>query len=249
MKCIRNASNTCGAILFVHGILGAPEFFSFLIPDIPQDWALYTITLEGHCSTPRAFGSASMKRWKKQVADAARELKANFGKLVIVAHSMGTLFAIRQAASGNADSLFLLNPPLALRPSRRLFTTPLKIYAGRISSNDIWTNAAVAAYSISQDSNLLHYLGWPMRYMELFAEILKTRPLVSRLSIPVTAIYSSHDEMVSARSSKMFATLSSANIFTLPDSGHYYYAPGDKEKIVQALGYSLRSSCLPSGVR
>lgn len=249
MECIRSAAGPHGAILFVHGILGAPDFFSFLIPDIPRDWALFTITLDGHCATPRDFGAASMKRWKAQVSEAASDLKSRFVRLVIVAHSMGTLFAIEQGVCGNADALFLLNPPLALRPSKRLFLTPIKVYTGRIRPDDVWTNAAVEAYSISDDANPLHYLCWPKRYLELFNEIRKTRPLVCRLTIPVTAIYSVLDEMVSPRSAKLFESLSSATLLLLEESGHYYYTPSDKETIKTALDYSLRSNFLPRGVR
>lgn len=217
------------AILFVHGILGSPGFFDFLLPDVPQGVAVYSVTLAGHCATARDFGRASMKQWKRQVADAVRRLRSEFSRVIIVAHSMGTLFAIRQAAEGQADALLLLNPPLGLHLSVRLITNPVKVFLGRISPDDKWALAARRAYSIAPDANLLHYIAWPARYLELFAEIRRTRPLVKQISVPTAVFYSAHDEMVSARTARMFPP--GAAIDFLPESGHYYYSPADEAKI------------------
>ena len=51
---------------------------------------------------------------------------------------------------------------------RRLFTTPAKIMLGRV--DDPVTEAAKAAYGIAIDRNLLHYYGWPARYIDLSGE-------------------------------------------------------------------------------
>lgn len=74
-----------GAVLFVHGILGKPEFFGFLYPAVPEGFAVRSLLLKGHGGTARDFGRASMPEWKSQVHDAVVELKKEFGRLVIVA--------------------------------------------------------------------------------------------------------------------------------------------------------------------
>lgn len=105
---INNRENGSTAILFVHGILGNREFFNFLMPFVPADWTVENLLLEGHGGTPRDFAKTTMSRWKSQVHRTVLELRRHHQKILIAAHSMGTLFAIREAVEGNADSVFLL---------------------------------------------------------------------------------------------------------------------------------------------
>ena len=163
-------------LLFIHGILGKPDYFGFLHKYVPESYRITVILLEEHGGSQKDFARASMSKWRKQVTDTVQNLRKDGDRLVIVAHSMGTLFAIDSAVRGEADALFLLNPPLSLRITRRLLTTPLKIMRGKI--DDRWTLAAKEAYSISDDPNLLHYIAWIPRYLELFREISRTRKIV-----------------------------------------------------------------------
>lgn len=220
-------------ILFVHGILGKPDYFDFLLPHIPGGYRSSAILLEGHGADPQAFGRASMTRWRRQVAEAADELRKGGERLVIAAHSMGTLFAIDNAVRGKADGLFLLNPPLTLRVTRRLFTTPFKVMTGNIG--DSRTHAAQAAYSISEDPNLLHYVRWIPRYLELFGEIRRTRAIVKNLAVPTRVFLSAHDEMVSPRGASLFPRNPGIITTLLPDSGHYYYPESDAATITRAF--------------
>lgn len=218
-------------VLFIHGILGKPDYFDFLRPHIPAEgFHTEDILLEGHCDTPKAFGRASMARWRSQAAEAADRLHTPGSKLAIVAHSMGTLFAIDNAVRGKADALFLLNPPLSIRLTRRTPATSLKVMIGKID-NPV-TAAVKEAYSISDDSNPLHYLGWIPRYIELFAEIRRTRSLAQQLTVPTRVYLSSLDELVSPKSARWFPSRANISINTLSKSGHYYYQESDCNRIV-----------------
>ncbi len=229
---IQNKENDSTAILFVHGILGNREFFNFLLPYVPARWTIVNLLLEGHGGSPADFAGASMEAWKKQVHDAVSELRATHRKVMIAAHSMGTLFAIREALEKNADSLFLLNIPMRIRPTWRLFITPLKIISGKISSDDVWTRAAIDACGIEVDSNLFHYIGWIPRYCELFAEIRSVRAICRHLEVTACVFFSSHDEMVSPRSADIFKDNPFVFINMLHSSGHYYYTPEDRSIII-----------------
>lgn len=221
-------------ILFIHGILGKPDYFDFLREYVPADgFHCEDIMLEGHCDTPQAFGHASMSRWRSQVSETVDRLRARGARVVIVAHSMGTLFAIENAIRGKVDALFLLNPPLSIRPTWRMSVTSLKVLRGKI--NDPRTAAAKAAYSISDDYNLLHYIGWVPRYLELFAEIRRTRAIVHRLSVPTRVFLSGDDELVSPLSARCFPSRECISITILPESGHYYYLESDRMKIINAF--------------
>ena len=224
------------ALLMIHGILGAPSYFDFLRPYVPDGYDVYAPMLEGHGGSARQFGRASMRRWKAMIHNITSDLIDRYGSVTIVAHSMGTLFAIAEAVRRpeGVRGLLLLNPPLHLRLSRRLFATPMKIMTGRVREDDSWTMAAVRACSIEVDANPLHYLRWPARYIELFAEIRATRSIVPRLAVPTHAFYSSHDEMVSPGSQRLFPA-AITDITLLPASGHYYYTPADTSAILAAF--------------
>lgn len=217
-------------LLFIHGILGKPEYFNFLQSYVPEGFHTTAILLDGHGKGPREFAGSSMEQWRRQVAETIENLLSNGNKVIIVAHSMGCLFAIDAAMRGKADALFLLNPPLSLRISRKLFSTPLKVKMGKI--NDNWVQAAKDAYSISDDGNLVNYLCWIPRYFELFREIYRIRTIVSGPAVPTRVYLSTHDEMVSPRSHRKFPLRPEINVTMLSSSGHYYYADNDCSIIV-----------------
>ncbi len=221
------------AILFVHGILGGPDFFDFLREAVPDDRHIYSVTLEGHGGSPRDFSKARMARWKAQITAKMEELTQRYDDVAIAAHSMGTLFAIREAVEKRASRLFLLNPPLKLHLSRRLFTTPAKVLLGKI--DDPVTAAAKAAYSISDSNNPLDYAGWLPRYIELFAEIRRTRPIVEAIPVATQVFLSGRDEMVSPSAAKYFGHCQTAVTTLMPASGHYYYTSSDKALLCQSL--------------
>lgn len=234
MNSIGEKAPQCGgtAILFVHGILGNREFFDFLQPCVPPEWTRRSLLLEGHGGSVRDFARASMARWKAQVHEAVAELRQSHGRVVVAAHSMGTLFAIGEAVRGGADAVFLLAPPLSLRLSARLFATPLKVATGRIRPDDVWAQAALRAYGITGGGNPLHYLGWAPRYAELFAEIRRVRRLCPQFRAPAELIFSACDEMVSPRGRRYLEGNLQAAFTLLPASGHYYYSDADRALII-----------------
>lgn len=218
------------AVLFVHGIVGNSRFFDFLQPSLPQGVVSECITLTGHGGDALDFSKASMGQWRRQVTEIAARLRADYDRVVIVAHSMGTLFAINEAVEGRADALFLLNTPLRIRLTRRLFTNPVRVMLG-LTGNPL-AAAARDAYGVAIDYNPLHYYGWPARYIELFAEIRRVRKIVHRLACPTRVFLSGKDEMVSPSSASFFESPDCCELTVLPKSGHYYYTPGDRRYIV-----------------
>lgn len=226
------------AILFIHGILGGPDFFDFLRESVPADRKIYTVTLKGHGATPRDFSNASMVAWKRQISELMTELNERYDDIVIAAHSMGTLFAIREAVADKASGLFLLNPPLKIRLTRKFFSTPAKVLLRK--TDDPITAAAKAAYSISDSKNPLDYVGWIPRYAELFAEIRRTRPLVKNIQVNTQVFLSGRDEMVSPAAGKFFELSPNAAVIYMPNSGHYFYTGSDRSMLRSQLNQMLQ---------
>jgi len=221
------------AILFVHGILGTPRHFAPFLPYVPANWSVCNLLLEGHGGSVRDFSHAAMAQWKQQVHAALDALLTEHDRVLITAHSMGTLFAIQEALQRPVTELFLLNPPLNVRVTARLFKTVWTVFRGKAAPQDAWMLAAQNAYSIEKDRHVLRYIGWIPRYLELFAEIRKTRRVVRNLTVPSHIYLSLHDELVSPRSRSFFDGSSLAKVTMLNTSGHFYTSPEDQALLIE----------------
>ncbi len=224
----RIISNADKAVLFIHGIAGTPNHFRVFMPLLPKTVSVYNLLLDGHGKGVQDFSHTSMKKWKQQVQSAIDELSSTHKTIYVVAHSMGTLLAIRQAVqTRKIAAMFLLAVPIKLFIKPAMFANSLKIYFNLINPKDKIAVAAKNAYGIAQDKNPLHYIGWIPRYCELFAEIRKTRKILPNLVTPCTAYQSSKDEIVSKRSVKYLKEQSNISVVPLPNSRHYYYETED----------------------
>ena len=228
---IRRVKNADTAILFIHGILERPEHFEPFIPLVPPDWTIFNILLKGHGGTVKDFSAASMAEWEKQVHRTLQELLASHGRVVICAHSMGTLFALQEALKYPIAEMFLLNVPLKLRIKPSLLKTLARVFFGNVKPDDKWSTAAQKAYGVERDLHILRYIGWIPRYLELFSEIGKTRKLTDRLSVPCRVYLSRKDEMVSLESANWFRDNPAVTVKRLDQSGHFYYSPMDLKRL------------------
>ena len=215
------------AVLFVHGIAGSPAHFRDLIPVVPAEYSVYNILLDGHGGTVREFSRSSMDKWKEQVHATLQKLFATHERVVIVAHSMGTLFAIQAAIQypGRIPALFLLSIPT--RPWVRFSTlvTAVKVAFGRIDSPKTTAMRGETAMQITP--KLWEYIGWIPRMMGLLAECRQTRKALPQLNVPTQVFQSKVDELVSFRSCKDWQNHPHIQTIVLSHSGHFVYGAED----------------------
>ena len=223
---LRNTDNCEIAVLMIHGIAGSPAHFRKIIDVIPQNLTLYNILLDGHGKGVSDFGKSSMKKWKTQVNDTANELLESHDRLFIIAHSMGTLFAIRKAIEtpDKIAGLFLLSVPT--RPWVRFSTvkTCIRVLLGK-KGDDVTriTNDT----SINLDKNPFKYLSWAPRFAELLIEVRRVRKLLPILCVNSLTFQSHIDELVSARSVKDLEEHPFIKNTVLYESGHFDYGERD----------------------
>lgn len=230
---VKNADT---AILFIHGIAGTPRHFAPFLPLVPENVSVCALLLEGHGRGVRDFSRASMAGWEAQVRNAVDTLASSHQQIFLVAHSMGTLFAIEQALrEPKITKLFLLAVPLRIFLRPRLFLTSAKVFFDRIGPGDEVAAAARDCYGIAPDRNPLHYLGWIPRYLELFRKIRQIRGLLPALKTCGSVFQSSGDEMVSLRALGDLRGCSSLQAHVLPKSGHYYYQEQDKAFLLETF--------------
>ena len=240
---VRDVPGSRGAVLFVHGILGTPRFFDFLLEDIPPDWTVHNVLLSGHGGGVRNFSHASMAAWRAQVAAELSALSAGHERVILCGHSMGALLAIDAAHAhpGQAQGLLLLAVPVRLSLNARSCLRSTALALGLRSAGREEAQALVRAYGVSADRRVWRYAGWIPRYLELFREIAAVRRMLPDLQTPGVALQSARDEMVSRRALGCLARCPALETGLLEASGHYAYAPEDEARIHQALAALVRA--------
>ena len=234
---IRDIPGSSVAVLMIHGIAGTPAHFRDLIPALPENWTVHNILLDGHGKSVRDFSLSSMEKWRSQAFRELEQLLETHEKVILVAHSMGTLFAI-QAAVAHPDRipfLLLLNVPT--RPRVRLSSVPvyLRVNRGNLRLDDIPAWDLYNSTSIYLEKQIWKYLSWTPRGAELLLEIRKTRQLLPQLQVPAQAFHSQKDELVSNRSKKDLMGHPYIQLHSLSQSGHFRYTPEDTETILSTL--------------
>jgi len=234
---IRLVKGSRFAILLVHGFAGTPAHFRDLLPVIPATWSVCNILLDGHGGNVRAFGKSSMKRWKAQFCGMLDMLLAQHEKVLIVAHSMGTLFAIRAAVDmpERIAGLFLLAVPLRPRVKLSTVFTALRVMRGNIASNDKCALAMRQDTAIQIEGQLWNYVGWIPRLAELLAEIVRVQRILPQLAVPCQCFQSQEDELVSVRSAATLQNYTCIQNTMLYESGHFAYGPLDMKLLQTRL--------------
>ncbi len=231
------------AVLMVHGILGSPDHFRDLVGLVPKDWSVHVVLLDGHGGDGDAFAAASMNRWRSQIAARVEELLASHEQLVIVAHSMGTLFAIQEAIRrpDRIPALFLLGSPM------RVFVQPwsawnsVKLAFGVLDQNDRSAVDMAREVSVALTPWLPKYLFWIPRFLELFGEIARVRQLLPQLTVPTQVFQSKHDELVSPHSCADFQGFPAIQCTLLENSGHFGYGEEDLKLLQTRFTQLLRA--------
>ncbi len=244
---IRIVSGASNAVLFIHGIAGTPEHFRNLIPLeslVPEEWSVYNLLLDGHGRKVSDFARSSMKKWLEQVGRIFDMLCHDHERVIVVGHSMGTLFAIDLAAAhpDRVESLFLLAVPM--RPGLRLsgILNMLRLVFGKIREDRPVEAALKTACGVEPTKKVWKYLGWIPRFLELFVQIIKTERRLADLKVPCIAFQSGKDELVMNLSSRILKGCKAMNVRDLPESGHFYYAPEDRKNIIEEFRKIIKNT-------
>ena len=222
------------AILFLHGIVGSPGHFEKFYPFIPDNVSYHAILLEGHGGSVKDFGKAKMKNWKQQVSEALDALRAEHDRIVIVGHSMGTLFALQEVAksSEKITDLLLLDSPLKAYLHPVMIKYSLQFALKLPVKNNPRSIAAIDAVAVKSDIRLWRYLAWIPRFLELFSEIRRTRPLLEAIDTNTVFYQSYRDELVPRSAVKYIKERENIKLNILENSTHFYYDSSDMELMI-----------------
>lgn len=237
---IRETSGNKTVIVFIHGILGTPNHFDDMILKVPSNCSIFNVLLDGHGGSVDDFAKATMSDWKKQVKLILSKLCDKYDNVIITAHSMGALFAIRAAVNNpKVKALFLLAVPLKLLVKPIAIMTSLKVLFDKTDDNNPQVIAARKAYGIIPDKRLWKYVRWIPNYFSLFIEIRAIRKITMQIAVPCSIFQSRKDELVSGASIKYFDNIRQIECTVLNESSHFYY----DEKDYSHLLYEFERFC------
>ncbi|MDO4543550.1 MAG: alpha/beta hydrolase [Clostridia bacterium] len=224
---IREVENSGTAVVFIHGIMGSPDHFLSLIPLTPCDYSIYNVLLRGHGGTVSDFCRSRLRQWRAQVCELVDSLCNRYENIIIVGHSMGTLFAIEQALihPDKVKKLFLLATPLKTKCSPSTLFSGLKLFLGKLDPKSV--NSANSSYSLAPEKNKLKFLGFIPRYLELFGEISRVKKRLGGVTASALSFHSGLDELVSLKSVELLKRNPSFDCRILEKSHHSYYEQGD----------------------
>lgn len=225
-------SNT--AILFIHGILGSPMHFTKFVSAVEDRASIYNILLKGHGGSVLDFASSSMDEWKDQVAGVAKELAVKYDNIFIVAHSMGTFFAIETAVNypDKVKGLLLMQTPLKIGVKASAVVNTVKTL---FDVDDEITEIYKSMNSINLSSHLWEYVDWVPRYVELFRESKRMRSVINNLETNTVIFQSEKDELVSMKSVDYIPKKDNIKLNVLEKSAHFIYDENEWNSMQQEL--------------
>ena len=216
-------------VFFIHGFLGSPEHFEKFIELVPKEYGIYNVLLCGHGGTAGDFSKASMKIWKNQIEKIFEELNKKYKEIIIVAHSMGTLFSHSLAIKypEKIKAMLLLGTPLKIGVRWTACINSLKSIFGIISDDDEVGKAYQKAHSVKLSLKLWEYIGWIPRYLELFSEAKAGRINIQNVKVPCFIFQSKKDELVSFKSIDYIPKKENIFLTVLENSAHFIYDKDD----------------------
>ena len=234
----RIAPRAESAVLFIHGICGTPNHFVEAIPAVdwvPEDYSVQNLCLPGHGGSVANFAEVPGKNWRCAARKAFCTLARSHKKVYIVAHSMGTLFALELAAefSGKIEGLLLLGVPMRPHVTPAVMNSSLRLALGKLRPG--YPEEAIrTACGLETTWRLWEYIPWLPRFVDLFSHIARTEKILPDVNVPVWVFQSKKDELVSRLSERVLVKYP-FHMEVLEKSTHFYYEPGDAERVRQCF--------------
>lgn len=222
------------AVMFIHGIVGTPDHFRSLIPlekAVPDHWSVHNVLLPGHGGSVDDFAASFREAWETYVWNMFDELAKDHERIIIVAHSMGTLFALRLAVEHPERIAFTFLLGVPLRPHLRfeMAVDSVRMVFGILPGDHVLWKAG----GVKLTRKIWRYLSWIPRFLDLFMEIYETERILDQLDVPCVAWQSKKDELVSNRTWKELEKYKSIDLRSLPNSTHYCYDPAEMDEILR----------------
>ena len=223
-------------VVFIHGILGSPAHFDFLLAHAhAAGVSTASLLLPGHGGAGIAFAKTDVTQWKNYVLAQIEPLTKRYKRVLLYGHSMGCLLSIYAARAllGAVHGMFFLALPLHIRLSWRAIALS---FTALFSRKETPQMAAVkVSYSIAP-TPLYVYVRWLPNFIRLLRFAKETRRQGDFPDIETVCLFSAHDELVppcAARAAQKHLHSGRLRCEELPHSGHYLYDEHDLARMTE----------------
>ncbi len=233
------------AVMFIHGIVGTPRHFDSRLPLVhlvPENWSVYNVLLPGHGGSVEDFSRSTMAQWKNYVWKTFDSLARTHRRVILVGHSMGTLFSLQLAMEKGEKIpfLFLIASPICPQLSFSAVSHAIGLIFPHSYGDPKIRSAMSACGSVTLTKKLWKYLPWIPNLWELLLEARKTKKSLLQLQTKTLVFQSRRDELVARRSAKYLKPCTCVQLCELETSTHFYYSPEDTHLVQQAFLSALR---------
>jgi esterase/lipase len=238
-----DTNNKKSIVLFIHGFMSSPRVFNCFVDSVKEiGYDIDFITLAGHDEDIFRFFKTPSKFWDSSVCEYLDKIRLRYDNIILVTHSMGGLIAINHLVE-NCDKvkhIIALALPVNIMPRPRLFKSCL-LYTFTNSSADKY----VAAMRKQAGIGGITFYNSPLlipKAIAFFRLSNLTKIKISKLTVPITVINSSDDELVSSRSLWHINRIKdNLNLIELKNSGHFWFDEEERCIMQETLLSVLKS--------
>ena len=224
-------------VIFIHGFMSSPRVFDYLAAQVKEyGYDVDFVTLAGHDDTIYKFFKTPSKRWSSDVDEYINKMRLEYDNIVLITHSMGGLISINHLVENceKIRHIIAIALPVNIMPRLRLIKSCL-IYTFTNSSADKY----VAAMRKQAGIQKITFYNSPLlipKTIAFFRLSNLTKIKISKLTVPITVINSSDDEMVSSRSLWHIKRIKeNLNLIELKHSGHFWFEETEREIVKDAV--------------
>lgn len=229
-------------VLFLHGYLGSPKQFSFLLPVAKQSgWAAKAVCLPGHQAPLAQFCRQRYADWQAAVDQQLLQCSEKYQQIVVVGHSMGGLLGIdfAQRHPDKIAHILAIALPLYMRVTAAGLRTQLQVLRP-VKAEEDWRVTAARNICEVSGLSLPGAIGLLPSMLSLTRAARRARANLAALSVPLQLISSSADETVSLRTADFVAAaLPGAEQMVLNESGHFWFSEREQLLLQAVLAHTL----------
>ena len=226
-----------GIVVFIHGFMGSPRQFDRLAEAVrKQGCSAATLLLPGHGGSARDFASSTFQCWQSHVDAEIERFSCDYKNIWLAGHSMGGLLAVNAAVrfGGYVRGIFTVACPFKIT-TFSAYTIKVRIRQVLSGKNDPIKNAYLSNSSVVPSPSLIWHGRKPAA--ELKKLMIAARNNLPQVRVPVTAVYSTSDELTSIVSLDILKEGLTGAFFepvTLTESLHAYYTEHEQSVIEQS---------------
>ena len=226
-----------GLVMFIHGFMGSPTQFTDLIKAAyEQGYSVAAPVLPGHGGTVKEFAASTYEQWQNLTDSKTERYSHDYDRIYLVGHSMGGLLAVNTSLIiDKVCGIMMIASPF-INTKTTLYTLKIRIKQVFSNKNNPIKKAYLENSGLPISPSVIWSTAAPSREVKKAIKI--ARKNLPRIKVPVTAVFSTADELISMQSLDILKEeLTDAPLteVVLTESLHAYYTDPEQETIKEYL--------------